>query len=109
MLSHRTPTKPSELRKNEPHPMGLLAPIGKLANHLTENLVLGIQKSNEVRIGHPRSVVQATRAWNSLVGCPQKQTCEQHSQLLGREGMDETFRSFLLIVAINRPSERNQS
>jgi hypothetical protein len=39
--------------------MGLLAPIGKLVNHLTEDLVLRIQKSNEVRIGHPRSVVQA--------------------------------------------------
>jgi hypothetical protein len=59
MLSHRTPTKPGELRKNEPNPMGLLAPIGKLVNHLTEDLVLRIQKSNEVRIGHPRSVVQA--------------------------------------------------
>src|SRR6516162_4506981 len=31
----------------------------KLVNHLTEDLVLRIQKSNEVRIGHPRSVVQA--------------------------------------------------
>ena len=59
MLSHRTPTKPGELRKNEPNPMGLLAPIGKLVNHLTEDLVLRIQKSNEIRIGHPRSVVQA--------------------------------------------------
>src|SRR5262249_35346258 len=59
MLSHRTPTKPGELRKNEPNPMGLLAPIAKLFNHLTEDLVLRIQKSNEIRIGHPRSVVHA--------------------------------------------------
>jgi hypothetical protein len=60
MLSNRTSAKPSELRKDEPHPMGLLAPIGKLINHLTEDLLLRVQEPNKVRIGHPRIVVQAT-------------------------------------------------
>ena len=56
-------------------------------------------------LGHKRTS-ELSRLMSALC---QKQTCEQHSQLLGREGMDETFRSFLLIVAINRPYERNHS
>jgi hypothetical protein len=53
MLSHRTPTKPGELRKNKPNPMGLLAPIGKFVNHLTEDLVLRIQTAASYG-GHSR-------------------------------------------------------
>jgi hypothetical protein len=60
VLSHRAATKASKLRKNEPHPLGLLAAFGKLVNHLTENLVLRVQEPNEVRIGHPKNVVQPT-------------------------------------------------
>jgi hypothetical protein len=62
MLSHRTSTKPSELRKNEPHPMSLLAPIGQLVNHLTEDPVLRVQEPNEVRIGHGNRQKKMSRA-----------------------------------------------
>jgi hypothetical protein len=57
VLRHSTSTKASDLRKNEPHPVSLLAPTGKLVNHLTENLVLSIEEASEVRIGHPTRVI----------------------------------------------------
>ena len=60
MLSHGTSTKANKLRKNEPHAMSLFAPVGKLVDNLTKNLVLSVQEANEV--GNPsfRWLVQAT-------------------------------------------------
>ena len=37
---------------NEPHPMSLFAPVGKLVDNLTKNLVLSVQEANEVGIRH---------------------------------------------------------
>jgi hypothetical protein len=47
--------------------------------------------------------------WNSAVKCPLCAKSRTTFATVRQKGMDETFRSFLLIVAINRPSEHNQS
>ena len=67
MLSHGTSTKANKLRKNEPHPMSLFAPMGKLVDNLTKNLVLSVQEANEV--GNPlfRWLIQVTHFLNVIV------------------------------------------
>jgi hypothetical protein len=52
MLRHGASSEARQLRKNEPHPMGLLAAVRKLFNHLRINLILSVQETNEVKIGH---------------------------------------------------------
>jgi hypothetical protein len=44
--------KASELRKNEPHPMGFLAAVSQLLDDLLVDLILSVQEANEVSIGH---------------------------------------------------------
>jgi hypothetical protein len=52
VVRHRAAPKASELRENEPHPMGLFAPFSKLLNDLRVDLILSIQEANEVSISH---------------------------------------------------------
>jgi hypothetical protein len=48
LVNNAWSAKASELRKNEPHPMGFLATFGKLMNDLLVDLILSVQKANEI-------------------------------------------------------------
>ena len=51
-LSHGAMSQTGQLRKDEPHPVGLLASSGQLLIDLAIDLSLGIHKVNEISLSH---------------------------------------------------------
>src|SRR5262245_57001451 len=58
-LRHDAVPQACQLRKDEPHPVSALAPVGQLVNDLAINLGLCIYKANKISLSHGLSSISS--------------------------------------------------